>query len=136
MKMPKALLTAVLCVTLIACQEDRSSAPDAKPGGASKPPERPVRCEQYKDFLDAFNSMKTHAADLSAQAADSNRVVLASALFAEYLRDTYSAASAMRDYSADVQSRYVKYFRWIFTADGHVRSAPAHPSFKHCHGKE
>ena len=132
----KILLTALLSVTLMACQEDESSAPDTRPGKGSGAPEPPVSCEKYVEFLEVFKSMKDHEVELSAQAGDGNRVALASALFAEKLRNNYAAASAMRDYSTDVQSRYLKYFSWIFTGDGHVRSSPAHPLSKHCQGKE
>lgn len=133
----RVVLTAVFCVSVVACNEDDSSAPGNKPGGGSNPPsERPVACEKFAEFHRVFKSLKIHEPALSAQATDSGRLVLASGLFAEQLRDSFSAAAAMRDFSKDAQERYLKYFGWIFTPDGHLRSVPGHPLTKHCLGKE
>ncbi len=138
MRVLKTLLTALLCATLLACEKDQSPSPTpgAIPRGESNPPQGPVRCESYEDFVFAFRAMKVHSADLSAQPEDANRLALASALFAEYLLYTYSSASTMRDGSVDLETQYLKYFSLIFTKEGQVRTSPAHPLTKYCQKKE
>lgn len=133
-KFAHLILACALCLVLGACDED--SEPTA-PGTGTQPapapqPVKPVNCTKFQDFYVVYTSMREQANLLIEQKSQTDRLVTASAIFAQHLMRSYSAAASMRTYNAEVQQTYLKYFSWIFNADGLVLETPGHPQTKIC----
>jgi hypothetical protein len=130
----KWLVVILTGFALTSCKNSDSPTPGGpRPGTPTQPaPGEGVDCRSFADFLPMFSAMKEFSQELNDQADTGNRLALASAHFAEYLRYSYGEDAELRSNNRETQELYLKYFKWVFTSDGLVRQRPGHPQANAC----